>query len=48
MSDDKFKCDGDPKCRNAPTHAHLALGQPDKYYCDKCCPLKSCPDGQAH
>lgn len=46
-----FKCDGDPTCSNAPTHAHRAsqaLGQQDKYYCDKCCPLATCPDAQAH
>jgi hypothetical protein len=51
MSGDKFKCDGDPKCPNAPTHAHrgsYALGQQDKYYCDKCCPLTTCADAQSH
>ena len=51
MSDEKFKCDGDPKCSNAPTHAHPGskeLGRPDLYYCDKCCPLTTCADAQAH
>ena len=49
--DDQFQCDGDPKCPNAPIHVHLgsrALVQLDKYYCDRCCPLATCPDAQAH
>jgi hypothetical protein len=49
--DDQLNCDGDPKCPNAPTHVHLgsrALVQLDKYYCDRCCPIDTCPDAQAH
>ncbi len=51
MSGDRLKCDGDPKCPNAPTHAHRgshALGNETSYYCDKCCPLKTCPEAHAH
>jgi hypothetical protein len=51
MPDDQFQCDGAPTCPNAPTHVHLgsrALLQLDKYYCDRCCPLATCPDAQAH
>jgi len=51
MRNDWLKCDGDPKCRNAPTHVHRgsrALLQLDKYYCNKCCPLTTCPDAQKH
>ncbi len=48
MPDDQFQCDGAPP--RAP-HVHLgsrALLQLDKYYCDRCCPLATCPDAQAH
>jgi hypothetical protein len=51
MPDDQFQCDGAQTCPNAPTHVHLgsrALVQLDKYYCDRCCPLATCPDGHAH
>jgi hypothetical protein len=51
MRDDQLRCDGDPKCPNAPTHAHLgsrAFAQLHRYYCDACCPLATCPDAQAH
>jgi hypothetical protein len=51
MRNDRLKCDGSPKCRNAPTHVHRgsrALVQLDKYYCNKCCPLTTCPDAQKH
>ncbi len=47
MPDDQFQCDGAQTCPNAPTHVHLgsrALVQLDKYYCDRCCPLATCPD----
>ncbi len=44
--DNKFKCDGEPTCTNAPTHAHRESGKPDRYYCDKCCPLAKCPHAQ--
>ena len=49
MPDDQFPCDGAPTCPNAPTRVHLgsrALLQLDKYYCDRCCPLATCPDAQ--
>jgi hypothetical protein len=45
LSDDRLKCDGDPKCTNAPTHAHPRQGT---YYCDKCCPLSTCPEAHAN
>jgi len=51
MPDDQFQCDGAPTCPNAPTHVHLgsrALLQLDKYYCDRCCPLATCPNAQAN
>jgi hypothetical protein len=48
---DQLQCDGDPKCPNAPTHVHLesqAFVRLDKYYCDRCYPLATCPDAQVH
>jgi hypothetical protein len=44
-----FKCNGDPKCSNAPTHVHKESGGlPELYYCNKCCPLAKCPEAHAH
>lgn len=46
-SPSRFKCDGDPKCPHAPTHAHKGSRGPgtrDLCYCDKCCPPKTCPE----
>jgi hypothetical protein len=51
MNDEQLKCDGDPKCGNAPTHVHLgsrALVQLNRHYCNTCCPLTTCPDVQTH
>lgn len=51
MCNDQLRCDGKPTCLNVPTHAHLgsrAFAQLDKYYCDACCPLATCPDAHAH
>jgi hypothetical protein len=47
--EDKFECNTSD-CQNAPTHVHLAsrgLGPHDEYYCNKCCPLQTCPDAQS-
>ena len=51
MRDDQLRCDGSPTCPNAPTHAHLgsrAFAQLNKYYCNTCCPLATCPDKQVN
>jgi hypothetical protein len=46
-TDERFQCDGSPTCPNAPTHTHRgsrAYGEVNRYYCDACCSLATCPE----